>query len=55
MVNFRAAFGQVASKILPSSSALPNPMRNVQPDTAKEQIEQEIPFRSIEMRFCKNT
>ena len=48
MVDFRAAFGQVASKILPAtrSDSLPNPMRNVAPDTARQQIEQEIPFRS---------
>ena len=48
MVNFRAAFGQVASKILPAprTDSLPNPMRNVAEDTAKQQIEQEIPFRS---------
>ena len=48
MVNFRAAFGQVASKILPAprNDSLPNPMRNVAEDTAKQQIEQEIPFRS---------
>ena len=48
MVNFRAAFGQVTSKILPAprNNSLPNPMRNVSEDTAKQQIEQEIPFRS---------
>jgi hypothetical protein len=45
MVSFKSAFSQVASKILPANS-MPNPMRNVSPDSAKQQVDQEIPFRT---------
>ena len=48
MVNFRAAFGQVTSKILPAmqNNPLPNPQRNVSPEVASQQLDDEVPFRA---------
>ena len=49
MVDFRTAFNQVTNKVLPSnkaSNSLPDPMRNVPSDKAKDQINQEMPFRT---------
>ncbi len=45
MVNFKVAFNQVANKVLPAI-IMPNPTRNVSQETAKQQIDQEISFRS---------
>jgi hypothetical protein len=53
MVNFKTAFHQIASRVLPVAPAasklvdsLPNSSRNVPPDAAQQQINEEIPFRT---------